>query len=296
MRPLDIIDECVSINHKLKKKSLRMRASPAKYVGKYPVLHTPQADFLDDEVIATGAAKHSIIKPGTPQSRGKNATCFEHLPPDVASSISSRPTTPGSSSGFAPLSPGQGAVIPVTPMGPPAKGVSFQSNPKILKKTVTMNTNDDDIEARRVVRAVENELKHWWKTKPLNVRNNKFERGYFADTLSENYVFERLDALAKTPVTTTTRSDVMKLIEDFENAGHIPYRISGDPHHQEATAPVTNYAIEKAKREEEQRLLDIEMRLKAEEERKQALVDKKAREKSQRKQQYEAYLRGLQDS
>jgi len=165
MQPLDIIDECVSINYKLKKKSLRMRASPAKYVGKYPVLHTPQADHLDDEVIATGSAKHSIIKPGTPQSRGKNATCYEHLPPDVASSISSRPNTPGSSSGFGPLSPGEGAVIPITPMGT-TKGVSFKNNPKILKKTVTMNTNDVDIEARRIIRAVENELKHWWKTKP----------------------------------------------------------------------------------------------------------------------------------
>ena len=88
----------------------------------------------------------------------------------------------------------------------------------------------------------------------------------------------------------------MKLIADFETAGFIPYRISGDPSHQEAITPVTKYAKDKAKREEEQRLLEIEMKQKAEEDRKQALVDKKAREKAQRKQQYEAYLRGLQDS
>lgn len=56
-------------------------------------------------------------------------------------------------------------MIPITPMGT-TKGVSFKNNPKILKKTVTMNTNDVDIEARRIIRAVENELKHWWKTKP----------------------------------------------------------------------------------------------------------------------------------
>jgi hypothetical protein len=71
MQALDIIQECVTINHQIKKKSIKIKSSPVKYVGKYPRLHTPQADFIDDEDIATGSIKHSIIKPGTPQSKGK---------------------------------------------------------------------------------------------------------------------------------------------------------------------------------------------------------------------------------
>lgn len=73
MQALDIIDECISINYKVQKKSriLKSQHSPVKFVGKYPVLHTPTPHYLDDEAIATGSIKHSIIKPGTPQSRGK---------------------------------------------------------------------------------------------------------------------------------------------------------------------------------------------------------------------------------
>lgn len=71
MYSLDVIDECVSISHKVKKNSLRVKSSPDKYVGKYPVLHTPHPHYLDDEAIAVGSVKHSIIKPGTPQSKGK---------------------------------------------------------------------------------------------------------------------------------------------------------------------------------------------------------------------------------
>jgi hypothetical protein len=71
MQALDIIAECVDISHQVKKKSMKNKASPVKFAGKYPVLHTAQPLFLDDEAIATGSVKHSIIKPGTPQSKGK---------------------------------------------------------------------------------------------------------------------------------------------------------------------------------------------------------------------------------
>lgn len=71
MQALDIIDECVSINYKMQKNARKVKASPVKFRGKYPVLHTPTPLFLDDEAVATGSVKHSIIKPGTPQSRGK---------------------------------------------------------------------------------------------------------------------------------------------------------------------------------------------------------------------------------
>ena len=74
MKTIDIIDECISINYNIKKNAIKMRSSPKKHVGKYPILYTPRPDILDDEVIATGCLKHSIIKPGTPQSRGKRGT------------------------------------------------------------------------------------------------------------------------------------------------------------------------------------------------------------------------------
>lgn len=111
-------------------------------------------------------------------------TCFEHLPPTLAVTLSSRPNTPSSPSGFAiGGDKGGGAVIPITPMGP-TKGVSFKKLP-ILKNTnsftrfsshsidldsvsstSSVNTNDTDIEARRILKAVENEFKHWWKKYP----------------------------------------------------------------------------------------------------------------------------------
>lgn len=88
----------------------------------------------------------------------------------------------------------------------------------------------------------------------------------------------------------------MTLVEDFESNARLPYRISGDPKHQEEVKPVTNYAKEKARQEEEKRQQDELKRIQDEENRKLALIARKEKEKAMRKQQYATYLKGLKEN
>ena len=99
-------------------------------------------------------------------------------------------------------------------------------------------------------------------------------------------------------VTTNTRKEITTLIEDFEEHGRLPYRVSGDRKHQEAVKPMTNYAQQKAKLEAklaaEKMQQEGVQRQQSEEEKKAALIEKKRAEKEVRKQQYAVYMRGLQ--
>lgn len=129
-------------------------------------------------------------------------TSLEHLPPGLQISLSSRPNTPtspliargnikergGRDSGIPHTPSSPSSPFPITPMGS-TSGSSYKKLP-LLRKTSSLsvssslssssrsldvdsvsskyatNTNVTDLESRRILRAVENEFKHWWKSHP----------------------------------------------------------------------------------------------------------------------------------
>ena len=132
-----------------------------------------------------------------------SATRFDHLPPDVQDAMNSRPNTPSSpgagmgraagartrlgteagTGGLLESSTSSSHSIAITPMGS-ISGPGYGQLPLLRKTssfssssfnrwdddTVNSNsaadTNDTDLESRRILKAVENEFKHWWNAFP----------------------------------------------------------------------------------------------------------------------------------
>lgn len=113
--------------------------------------------------------------------------------------------------------------------------------------------------------------------------------------LLQTYLERRLDKFAVTSVTSNIRQEIVTLIENFEQHGRLPYRVSGDLKHQyqEDVQPMTNYAKEKARLEAERAKREEEERRTLAEEKKNALIEKKRKEKEIRRQQYDAYMLSL---
>lgn len=300
MHSLDIIDECISIHHSVRKNAIKMKSSPVKHVGKYPVLHNPLPLVLDEEAVASGSMKRSIIKPGTPQSRGRNELCYDSLSPELAKKLKGRQEIKNDDD-----NEGYVGSFSIKPMGTLEKdfskvfqrqmslssNVSFSST---CSQESIWNENDIALEAKRVLKAVRNEFKHWWENNRLK-RDDRDERGFFTDDLTETYLTYRLDKLPITDTVLSIRRTIVNLIENFESNAMLPYDLTGDKRHREGFKPVTNYAIEKARKEEEERIKEEEAKKKVEEDTKLAYLEKKKKEKELIRKQYDDYMKSLEN-